>query len=199
MLIEYGTNMEITYKTIAELFNELSVIYSSLIFGDPISVDDIIEYQSKYKISFPSEVRKYLLKYNGISVNNGSFRIYGIHQKNDNLEIRTILALMQDFGWKENHWLPISTDCCGGYYVINVIDSQKGSNPIYFIDKEDYTMPAYIAASSLKHFIYFYTNDIVLEKKANKASGWPFDEYFVTKMDQDIDLYSNTVNLPWRI
>jgi cell wall assembly regulator SMI1 len=148
-------------------------------------------------MAVPSELREWLFVCNGANVNPGG--IYGLGSAGSSISIETFLS--REPLWIKKHWLPIANDGSGDYYVVAANDLVPGcgTTPVLFLDQSDYTLPAYVVASSLKHFLWFIlTNELLFQQ--GRKRFWPFDKNEVLAVDPALINYHsaplawNTVN-----
>src|SRR5205809_580390 len=81
-------------------------------------------------ITFPSDLRDWLLICNGSTIGPGG--VFGVGRCPKSLRIAE--RFLSEFGWGQHGWIPIADDGCGDTYVIDASITVTRGNPVYFID-----------------------------------------------------------------
>ena len=149
--------------------------------------DQCDRFSARTGIALPDELREWLKLSNGPCVGPGG--LYGIETYRKHLDIEMYLALFPS--WRTKGWIPIAGDGCGNHYVVATRQEYGEGFPVLFVDcGNDPESPAFIAASSIGHFLKF-----LLEKEL-RVSGGPFDEVRVVQADPEIRRFQG-VAPPW--
>jgi DNA-binding SARP family transcriptional activator len=99
----------------------------------------------------------------------------------------TVLETFEIFpGWAELGRIPVASDGCGNYYVLDA-----ASGAVYFADTMEGDDFSYLVGSDLPHFLRF------LLSRETGVRGWPFDSGFVTGLDPAILRVGPPELLPW--
>ncbi len=169
----------------------------------PASQKDIREFETEYGSKLPAELAEWVNMYNGATVNPGG--IYGLND---------ILSLYKSVNpsWLAKGWIPIASDGCGDYYVLdtNIFIPTSGTHPVYFVDQSNYDKPAYVVASGLWRFLKFLLDREILDQALspevrmdataqNPESHWPFNKAHVLQVDPEMVDYQGSVPLPWEL
>jgi hypothetical protein len=154
---------------------------------------EIQSYSIKHNIYISDELRQWLKVCNGFPRQPG--RTFGINQKNEHLEIVRFFKI--GISWHRKGWLPMASDQCGSYYVLDTSTLIGQTHPVYFIEHTDYEKPQYVVASGLWKFLRFFFMDELLLAR-HEEGYWPFDKERVTAEDPDIVLCT-TAPLPWKV
>ena len=183
-------------KEITQLLACLAIIRKRELLLTQASQLEFDEYEKKYKIFSPEELRGWLKICNGTLVVGGG--LFGINKEDKFLEIANHYKY-KDY-WKELGWIPISSDGCGDYYVLDTHTQIKNNHPVYFLDQMDYAKPNYVVSSGLWKFLRFrLIEEIEFHEKTSdmyKTCYWPFEKEKVIAEDPDI-LLCKTAPLPW--
>jgi hypothetical protein len=181
-----------TKQEILDLASKVPVLYPNSM-RTIVTDEDINEYERKHDIYIPKEFREWLLIGNGILVEPGA--VFGINLPDNTFELSR--RLNRYLFWRFRGWLPISTDGCGSYYVMDTKTKIKTTHPIYFIDLCDFEKPDYVVASGLWKFLYFlFSRQIIACSYEELKKYWPFNKECVIAEDPDI-LLCTTAPLPW--
>jgi len=146
--------------------------------------EEIVDAEASLRMSFPPELREFLLFLNGPCIGPGG--IFGISTKREYLDIRRILE--RHPVWKDRGWIPVAGDGCGNYYV--AVKDAEGF-PVCFIDTiQDELSLAYVVASDVWMFVWF-----LLGAELRK-NGWPFDRGYLMAHDPAI-AGCTVAPMPW--
>lgn len=157
------------------------------------SEEAIADLVARLQIAVPDELREWLLMSNGSMAGRGG--IFGIRPDNDFLDIEAHLELSPS--WKSRGWLPIASDGCGSYYVMDAHSSGGSTSPVYFVDHENGLETAsYVVASGLWSFLRLMlkSEELPLE---DRVGYWPFDKESVLKDDPALASYVGQIPFPW--
>jgi len=136
------------------------------------------------QVALPPSYLKVLEKHDGLT--------YELFSLMTSLEV---YANFRDrWGMPHRYW-PVAGDGCGNYYVLAMDKiGASGESPVGFIETmESATEPAYWAASSYAHFVFFLSTRHCAEKGCSKfitypsTIAWPFDPTFVLSIDPDLE------------
>lgn len=153
--------------------------------------EDFKKFEAKFSIEIPESLKEWLTFCNGASIQPGE--IYGINSPNVSLNIEKFYGIFEE--WLSLGWMPLASDGCGDYYVLDTKYSIDGEFPVFFIDQEEYESPAYIVASNPWYFFYFLFSSELMEDNGEDAY-WPFDKSKVVAKNPNI-LKFKRVPLPW--
>ena len=169
----------------------------------PASLEDIREFEMESGNKLPAELAEWVSVCNGAAVNPG-----GLYSLKD------ILSHYKSVNpsWLAKGWIPIASDGCGDYYVLNtsVAIPTSGTHPVYFVDQCDYEKPAYVVASGLWHFLKFLLDHEILDQALspevsmnataqNPETYWPFNKAYVLQRDSELANYQGDAPLPWEL
>ena len=174
----------------------------------PASDSQIGGFETKASIKLPQEILEWMGVCNGALVKPGGiFSLTEIISSYSNIP-----------KWLENGWIPMASDGCGDYYVLDTRGkiSTTSTHPIYFIDQKDYNRADYIVASGLWKFLRFLLEDEILSSEnpidpstdpwdddlqtwinPNSKVYWPFNKNKVLEFDPDLAFYEGNVPFPW--
>ena len=173
------------------LFTMRSTDAKSSITIESATQNDFNEFESKFQIKLPDELKEWLMLCNGAPLQPGD--VYGINSPNSSLNISNFYKIFTE--WPLLKWIPLASDGCGDYYVLDTQLRINNMSPIYFIDQEDYDSPAYIVASNTWSFFYFLFLDEINDNKGGN-NFWPFEKCKVIERDPAILKFKN-IPLPW--
>lgn len=105
--------------------------------GVPISIDDILDFEKKYELIFPDNLREFFLLYNGASTEEYKFFYNGISYSvnsflplysNINASLELILPAVKDpeEGIGRNDLIPFGTDAGGRPFYVSTGESDYG-------------------------------------------------------------------------
>ena len=160
------------------------------------------QFMVEYGFSIPSTLADYLRISNGAWIYpNG---VYGIYTEDERLDIRKMFEYFPE--WLERKWIPISSDGCGCYNVMDAGYNQTEHQPIFFIDCSDYVKPDYIVASNMWTYIYFHIEQELRDEEnpppefphMSEPSLWPFNKEYVLSVDPDIEKIT-AYPIPWEV
>ncbi|MEY4530119.1 MAG: hypothetical protein RLZZ156_840 [Deinococcota bacterium] len=174
------------FSSLLELLDKLPRPDIDLPLG--ASLQDILSFETHYKLHLPNSMREFLQVINGAYV--GSQVFLGINSTTNN-EIGRFLELIPS--WVQRNWIPIASDGCGNYFVMMVANEQN--QPIGFIDHETgYETVDYVVSSRLEIFVeQFILREV---DGTRKLKNWFFDEKIALQIDPNI-LKFKDLGLPW--
>lgn len=140
------------------------------------SDSEIDGFTERTGLPVPAELREWLRFSNGPCIGPGG--IFGIRPRSKHFDMEAVYEFLPEF--KEKNWLPLGTDGCGNYYVLDLASEPESLRPVYFVDAyqdRGYSRPTYAVASGLWLFLRF------LFRAELGENGWPFDTRFVLSCD----------------
>jgi len=99
--------------------------------------------------------------------------------------------------WSEKGWLPVGSDGCGNYYLLQTVAGEREKRPVFFVDHEvDLYTPAYLVASGLWEFVVFV---LLYELRPERGQPffWPFSRAEVLAIDPRLEDSAGDLPLPW--
>ena len=158
----------------------------------PISQEALATLRLALPCPIPDELQQWLLRCNGTYAGQGG--IYG-HCPNDKfIDILAHYELYPE--WKKAGWIPIASDGCGNYYLIDQFDESVSNNPILFVEPfSTQGFAGYAVGSGLWIFL-----KMMLTRELLQVYGtWPFSKEYMLQNDPDIRNYSHRYPLPWEL
>ncbi|MEO7299408.1 MAG: SMI1/KNR4 family protein [Verrucomicrobiota bacterium] len=174
----------------------------------PATSLQIRDFELETSIKLPTEIRELMDLCNGALVKPG-----GICSLSEMVSAYSYFPK-----WMGKGWLPVATDGCGDYYVLDTreIIQTSSTHPIYFVDQIDYDRGNYIVASGLWEFLRFLLEDEILSNEnpidpstaewddslktwtnTNSKVYWPFNKNKVLEFDPDLAFYKGKVPFAW--
>lgn len=148
--------------------------------------DAISAFRRRAGIDVPVALRNWLQHVNGPCIGPGG--LLGIETGRPSLDIEMVLNWYPQ--WRERGWLPVASDGCGNYYVLNTVER---SGPIYFVDTaSDANHLSHVVGSNLWTFLWFLLGNEI------SKTGWPFSEEYVVLHDPEI-VMCTAAPCPWQI
>jgi len=145
--------------------------------------DAISAFERRTGLVVPASLAEWLRFANGACVGPGG--LLGIRPQRASLDIEGVLRSYPL--WKENGWIPVASDGCGNYYVVNT----RETDVVYFIDTaSNMHRLSYAVSSGHWRFLWF----LLARELGNK--GWPFSKEYVLSIDPEI-LKCTSAPLPW--
>ena len=167
-----------------QMLNEAARMHLSDVFPG-ISLIAIADSETRLSCRFPEQYKEFLTRCNGISVAPAG--IFGIRPPKNAFDLERSYANFPQFkAWR---MIPISSDGCGNFYLLDVGSTADGR--IYFYDTISNDKPGYVVASDFWHFAYFYITE------AQERKGWPFEQDYVLNVDPELASPCKAP-LPWR-
>jgi hypothetical protein len=181
---------------------QLAILDCKKITGLPlppgVNDDEIRAFERRTGLVIPNALCEWLKFTNAPIIGYGI--VNGIVPGNPNRNIESSYPDYLEF-WKDNGWIPIADDGCGNDYVVATKEDDGPGNPVFFFDIiHDETKPAYVVASDLWHFFWFYIRESLKEKEEGLPYNdeWPFNKEKVLAIDPDLQNYKK-YPLPWEV
>jgi hypothetical protein len=154
-----------------------------------VSDSEIDGFAQRTGLLIPAELREWLHFTNGPCIGPGG--VYGIRPRREHQDMEGVYEFLPEF--KQNRWLPLGTDGCGGYYVLALTSEPTELRPVYFVDayqEKGYKVPTYAVTSEFWVFLRFLFRSELGDR------GWPFDSEVVLASDPDLSRVKGAP-LPW--
>jgi hypothetical protein len=171
-------------KDVAKLLRQLPLrTGEQLPPGAPDSELDL--FSGRTGIQLPTAVRAWLNLSNGAGV--GPKAMLGVKTRDRYRDIEYVYKFAPL--WKENGWIPLTSDGSGNYYLVV---PTRGQYPVVFVDVSvDPEKPTYVVASNPLRFLRFlFEDELGLE-------GWPFNPEYVESRDPEIRAFYDDFAAPW--
>jgi cell wall assembly regulator SMI1 len=137
--------------------------------------------------ALPASLRRWLALCNGSIAGPGG--LYGARPDDPDLDIASIARLWA--GEWSDRWLPIASDGCGDYYVVDASPGAPLPAAVYFIDcSDDPSRFAYGVGSSIPRFLTFLLESELGDRR------WPFNAAHVLARDPELAAIEPGL-LPW--
>jgi len=192
---------------VLRLIHEVPRLGTDELMLRPASGTDVQEFESRFNLVVPRELREWLLICNGAPINPGG--LFSLEE----------IARQYEWhpSWTGKGWIPLAGDGCGDSWVLATQERIRSieTHPIYFVDQSDYLHPAYVVASGAWHFFRFLFKDAILAKDfavkpehyadellydihdLKREHYWPFDKEKVLEEDPGLAHYAGSVPFPW--
>jgi cell wall assembly regulator SMI1 len=158
--------------------------------------EELRDFEARNGVALPADLRGWLKVCSGAELVVREFLGVGLSAEYDYLDIEGVLDVFPK--WRERRWIPVGTDACGNYYVIDVSDSGMGSHPVYFIDQENYDKFCYVMASGIWPFVWFVLRiESAFEEDHEGDFHWPFDREKVLEEDPELRNFRGPAPFPW--
>ena len=164
-----------------------------------VSGTDLRMFQRRTGIEVPWDLAAWLQVTNGPLL--GTQVGLGINTGNNFTDIEYTYTLYPE--WLAIGWIPIVNDGCGNYYIVPTRNEFGEGFPVFFVDlgASESTVPAYIAASTVRHFFESFLETELLQSQVPDDAPfstlwWPFDKELVLARDPSI-LEFHDLPLPW--
>ncbi len=195
---------------VVSLLKEVKPLGETLVL-EPVTIAQVEEFEQKFRLELPIELKEWLFIANGANVNPGG--VFGLKD------------FAQDYSWHPNwlskKWIPIASDGCGDSWILACGEtiSSSSTHPVFFIDQCDLDKPAYVVASGLWKFLRFLLEDEIIHQKfppvldtesenwhesmrnrlhdSTRRDYWPFTKEMVLQNDPCLNDYTGVVPFPW--
>jgi len=159
----------------------------------PVTADELGRFVADTGMDLPEEVAQWLSLCNGAAVGPGG--LLGIYTEWTDLDLTR--AMERHPAWREKGWLPVGSDGCGNYYLLQTAAGEMEKSPVFFVDHEvDLYAPAYAVASGLWEFVLFV---LLYELRPDRGQRffWPFSLAEVLAIDPELERCAGYIPLPW--
>jgi len=159
-----------------------------LAHGDPEDVvrgateEELSVLEADLGLGLPADLREWLRLCRCSTAGPGG--LFGVSPGRDWLDIRAVLTIVPV--WRRLGWIPVASDGCGNYYVL---DTTVPGGPVGFvemIDGEDRIQ--FYVASDFRVFLRELLTDEI------STTGWPFDVAYIRNADPRL---SDRTPSPW--
>jgi hypothetical protein len=158
---------------------------------------EIDAFQARLGLNIPRSLREWLRYSNAPATGYGIVLGLTLDNRNQNIE-----ACYPDYlaFWKSDKgWIPIAGDGCGNPFVVATKEEDGPGNPVLFFEiLTDERKPAYVVASDVWHFFWFYIRQSLRESGCAYDDEWPFNKEKVIAADPDLQKYTK-YPLPWEV
>jgi hypothetical protein len=161
----------------------------------PATEEELRRFEHLHDVALPEELRSWLRRCNGASVNPGGLiSLFGNEQG-----VCLDWYFKEYPAWKKTGWWPVASDGCGDLYILTseIAIPSTGTHPVCFLDQSDFSQPQYAVASGLWKFLRFLLEKEVLLAQGNE-NYWPWDKEVVLAVDPAL-AECRGVPLPWEI
>ena len=152
------------------------------------TVDNLDSLSRAVELPIPAQLREWLMLCNCAPLGPGG--VFGICKGSRHRDMEYLLGVFP--AWKEQGWLPVAGDGVGSFYVINTHPTRTLSHPVYFVEESDYERVAYVVASGIWPFIWFYLQEELGD------DFWPFDRSRVLRADPALETCTD-LKKPWEV
>jgi len=161
----------------------------------PAGTDElaIADFEKENGVLLSPQLREWFLFCNGGALGPGA--LYGIGNASKFVDIESMWALYPE--WKARGWLPLASDGCGDYYILDLGCKIQVEHPVFFIDQADLEPPSYIMASDVWQFFRGLFLSELERDPETFDFYWPFDEKKVLEDDPKLRDYNGTVPFAW--
>lgn len=161
--------------------------------------EQVEHFAKEYGFQLPRSLKEFLLLFNGVPILPDG--IFGIYTELEHLDLCKIYDFIPQ--WVLRKWVPISTDGCGSYFIMDAGYGLTEHNPIFFIDHSDFDIPTHIVASNMWTYVKFHAeeeirhaDEITEDLYAEEPALWPYDKDYVLSIDPDIEKIT-AYPFPW--
>lgn len=152
---------------------------------------DVDTLEARFGRPLPVEVRAWLLACDGAFV--GCVPLLGVSGPGPSWRIDDVWETWPE--WRELGWIPLASDGCGDYMVLDTTARCAESHPVYFLEHErSLAEPDFIMASGLWPFLEGFIRSASAEAE---WEDWPFIPEQALEHDPDLAFWRGSAPLPW--